>query len=774
MLTEEFKLSHIRARQLSAVDHFLPSMMIANIVCAGGLTYLLLGENSALVIGWLCLVTLMSGSRLIQALRSGPDQPRASQRALRRSVVQSAVMALCFTSIPAWFLTRTTGMTFTILVCQLTGTIWAGSLVLATIPQAAIVFVVIAGSMIVAGLLFSGISVGSVFLAMLFSAGSVTAIFSALMQSRLFIASQRQQYDLKQQGDVIQLLLKDYEEQTSDWLWETDEDLRLRNPSPRFSIALGRAPSGIADSFLETLLLDRDAPGNEEARAKLRDYAASRAPFRDLIFPFGVNGLTHWLSLSGRPLCDEQGTFLGYRGVASDVTAAKRAEAKLAYLAHHDSLTGLPNRSFFQDSLDQALLARGNQKLAVVSFDLDGFKAVNDRYGHPAADALLVSVAQRVRGLVQGGDIVARFGGDEFVILDVQGDPAGVERLCARVIEHLNMPFTILDEQVTVGVSIGVALAPVDGTTSDDLIKNADAALYRAKAEGRGAFRFFSPEMDRRLQERRLLIQDLRSALSRDELILFFQPFVSAETGAVSGCETLLRWRHPERGMVSPAEFIPLAEESGLILPIGAWIIEAACREATRWPSHLCVSVNISPVQFRNRDLPETILKALITTRLAPSRLEVEVTETVLIEDANAALDILRRIRALGVRVALDDFGTGYSSLSYLRRFPFDKLKIDRSFVQQLDTRRDSQIIVQAIRDIAYGLNMTITAEGVETPEQAEQLRATGCEELQGFLYSEPKPANELRLDQAGYGAARRDAEHHPEARVILADEGTA
>jgi predicted signal transduction protein with EAL and GGDEF domain len=368
---------------------------------------------------------------------------------------------------------------------------------------------------------------------------------------------------------------------------------------------------------------------------------------------------------------------------------------------------------------------------------------------------------------VAGGDVVARFGGDEFVVLDAAlASSAEVEEMAQRIIESLSAPMPLAGEEVTVGVSIGIAFAPSDGRTAGDLLKNADAALYRAKAAGRGTFRFFEPEMDRKLQERQRLVQDLRTALTRNELQLHYQPFVTAETGATSGCEALLRWHHPEHGMISPAEFIPLAEESGLIVPIGAWVIDQACQEAAGWPATHRVSVNISPVQFRSRVLPEVILTALSRSGLAPSRLEVEVTEAVLIDDANAALDILRQIRGLGVRIALDDFGTGYSSLSYLRRFPFDKIKIDRSFVQELHTRHDSQVIVRAIRDMAQGLGMTVTAEGVETVEQAERLRRTGCEELQGFLYSRPKPAGELFLREDGKRLSGADQRVAPEEQL--------
>ncbi|GJE50958.1 hypothetical protein GOFOIKOB_4012 [Methylobacterium tardum] len=723
-------------------------MMLANIACAGTLTLLLWQIQPTVLFTWCALIVALSAARLLMALRTNARATRAyaSPRSDRKRMRQAAIMAMLFVSVPAWLLTQTSGAQVTCVICFLTGMLWAGGLILAPVLPAAATYVGLVSALTITGLLASGCDAYILYVAFLFVAGGVTVLGTAKRQSELFTASQRQQMELEEQGTTIGLLLKEYEDQTSDWLWETDADLQYQNPSERFAQALGRPQDAIQGVALGQLLVDDGSPENAEARRVLRDSAAARLAFRDIIVPFSIAGAHRWWALSGRPLYDGQGAFLGYRGVCADITPAKQAEARIAYLAHHDALTELPNRTLFCDGLDQAL-RRGAVRLAVLSLDLDGFKGVNDRYGHPAGDALLVAVAQRLRSVVEGGDQIARFGGDEFVILDATyTDQAAVEVLAQHIIRTLSAPFSIAGDDVTVGVSIGIAFAPTDGETASALIKSADAALYRAKGDGRGTFRFFAPEMDRRLQERQRLVQDLRSALARGELVLHYQPYVSAETGAVSGCEALLRWQHPERGMISPADFIPVAEQSGLIIPIGAWVLEEACREAVRWPAEQRVSVNISPVQFRNRELPRTILTALTRAGLSSSRLEIEVTETVLIDDVEAALDTLRQIRALGVRVALDDFGTGYSSLSYLRSFPFDKVKIDRSFVQELPTRRDNQVIVQAIRDMARGLGMSVTAEGVETCEQADRLRQSGCEELQGYLYSRPKPAGDLEF----------------------------
>ncbi len=723
-------------------------MMIANVAIAGGLTALLYKSHGWVIVPWFALVAATSAVRFCQVLVSlrSPERSRSSAE-LHRIVAQAILMGLIFNGVPSWLLTQTTGLTFTIIVCQLTGLMWAGSLILATVATAAVCYVVLTVGLISAGFLASGFSLEHLYLVALFVAGGATALRSAVQQHHAFASDQLRQLDLQANGEVIGLLLKDYEEQTSDWLWETDAEHRYRRPSERFQQACNKTASEIREYTLDTLLIASEVAGNDEAHGKLRAFLAEGRSFRDLVIPFATDDGVRWWSISGRPLIEADGTFAGYRGVCADVTAAKKAEARLAHLAHHDGLTNLPNRSFFEVRLQHALQVSDHDRLAVLSLDLDGFKAVNDRHGHPIGDALLIAVSGRLLKAVTPGDVVARFGGDEFTVLVTNLSGADeMETICQRLIDRLTEGFVLQEADVTVGVSIGVAFAGTDGETPEKLLKNADSALYRAKLAGRGTYRFFSPDADFRLQERQQIMQDLRAALGRDEFTLYFQPYVSSESGEVAGCEALLRWFHPVRGLVSPVEFIPLAEESGLIVPLGAWVLEQACLEAVRWPPHLRVSVNISPIQFRDRSLPHTIMAALTRSGLAPSRLEVEVTETTLMEDSHSALDILRHIRALGMRIALDDFGTGYSSLSYLRRFPFDKVKIDRSFVQELSSRQDSQVIVRAIRDIAKGLGMTITAEGDETTEQALQLKETGCEELQGFLYSKPRLPEHLGL----------------------------
>jgi len=430
-----------------------------------------------------------------------------------------------------------------------------------------------------------------------------------------------------------------------------------------------------------------------------------------------------------------------------DVTELKQAEARIAHMAHHDALTGLPNRILFNQRLDEALvrISRTGGSLAVLCLDLDQFKSVNDTLGHPVGDALLKSVAERLGGCLRNSDVVARLGGDEFALIVPMIDgPPDAEKTASKVVEVLSRAYEIQGHEVFAGASVGIAIAPADGTAADTLLRNADMALYRAKADGRGRFHFFEPELDRRMQARRLLELDLRKALNIGEFELYYQPQVNLRTERVTCFEALLRWRHPERGMISPAEFIPLAEDIGLIIPLGEWVLRKACTEAVTWPSDVKVAVNLSPIQFKSRNLVQAVLTALAYSGLSAARLELEITESVLLGETEANLATLHQLRELGVHISMDDFGTGYSSLSYLRSFPFDKIKIDRSFVSELAERPDCVAIIRAVAGLGMSLGIATTAEGVETQEQLERLRTEGCTEVQGYLFSPPKPGSEV------------------------------
>jgi len=436
----------------------------------------------------------------------------------------------------------------------------------------------------------------------------------------------------------------------------------------------------------------------------------------------------------------------GWVATIEDVTERRRSEERITHLAHYDALTNLPNRALFHEKLKQELacIAAGEQ-LAVLYIDIDEFKSVNDTLGHLIGDELLKSVAASLSQCVAATDFVARLGGDEFAIVRTAVKAsADVTELVTRVFDAIREPYECLGHQVTTDASIGIALAPQHGVDLDQILKNADLAMYAAKSAGRRTCRFFEPEMDAQVKARRLLEMDLRQAITDGALEVYYQPCVSLQDNKITGCEALLRWRHPERGMIPPTEFIPIAEETGLINQLGEWVLTTACAEAATWPEDIKLAVNVSPVQFKSGTLALKIVAALAASGLAANRLELEITEAVLIRDDEAALAILHQLRAIGVRIALDDFGTGYSSLSYLQRFPFDKIKIDRCFINDIAEPDGSSCIVQAIVNIAAARHITTTAEGVETQQQQELLRALGCSEMQGDLFSPPKSAAEI------------------------------
>ncbi|MCB8819377.1 putative bifunctional diguanylate cyclase/phosphodiesterase [Microvirga rosea] len=548
------------------------------------------------------------------------------------------------------------------------------------------------------------------------------------------------------------------------------QEIELRTQNERFNAALNNMSHGLcmvdgtghiivfnarfADLFelessvqpgatLNELIAYADARGREGAAA-LRQICAEQHELiqnrRSATFIQGQPG-GRTIAVSHQPMNDG-----GWVATYEDITERRQAETQIAYMAHHDALTDLANRVLFREQMERALAHshRHDTHVAVLCLDLDRFKDVNDTLGHETGDALLKLVARRLQACVREEDVVARLGGDEFAILQLSiHEPHESAVLAARIVESLGEPYDIAGQEIVIGTSVGIALSEGD-PTPDQLLKHADLALYRAKSGGRGTFRFFEPEMDAQLQARRALEVDLRKALANSEFELFYQPQVDIRKKEITGYEALLRWRHPERGIVSPAEFIPVAEDIGLISPLGEWVIHEASREAVNWPASVKVAVNLSPVQFRNKNLVQCVKNALAESTLCPSRLELEITESVLLQDNDTTLATLHQLRKLGVRIAMDDFGTGYSSLSYLRSFPFDKIKIDQSFVQGLSSRADCLAIVQSIAGLGANLGMSTVAEGVETEDQLVQLRAAGCTEVQGYYFGRPKPAHEL------------------------------
>jgi diguanylate cyclase (GGDEF)-like protein len=563
---------------------------------------------------------------------------------------------------------------------------------------------------------------------------------------------------------------------------EQEESLRIRNL--QFDTAINNMSQGLcffdaahrlivcSDRYVEMYDLPRDRIGPGTPLAEIVDLrfevgsfpAMSREEYLHWRTKVAVsneptdsivelqNGRT--FKIRHRPMPDG-----GWVATHEDITEQRRSEVKIEYMAHHDSLTDLANRVLLNERLEHALGRRIHREemVAVHHLDLDQFKAVNDTFGHPVGDKLLKIVADRLRGLVRETDTIARMGGDEFVIVQAPiADPADATSLAQRIIRLMSEPYEIDGHQAVIGASIGIAVGPGDGLRPDRLLRNADLALYRAKGDGRGTFRFFEPAMDQQMQTRRIMERDLRKALPAGEFELYYQPVVNLASNEISGFEALIRWNHPEKGLVAPATFIPLAEEIGFIVPMGDWVIRQACATAARWPGDLHVAVNISAAQFRNPGLMQVIVGALAGSGLHPTRLEIEITETVLLQNKETTLAVLHQLRALGVRIAMDDFGTGYSSLTYLQCFPFDKIKIDRSFVKDITENASSLNIVRAIAALANGMGMTATAEGVETREQLDKITSEGCTEMQGFLFSRPLPVPEIeRLFLTGHKAPK-------------------
>ena len=553
---------------------------------------------------------------------------------------------------------------------------------------------------------------------------------------------------LEENAEVIKLLLRDFEESASDWLWETNAALELQPASQRL-VQVARRPAEQLRGVFPGVLLGESANANKEQRPgsaleRLNRAIAERSPFRDLAVPVTINGEERYWSLSGKPILDKHGRFAGYHGVGSDITSQRRQQDQIVFLARHDSLTKLPNRVLFSETLHEACEHCDKTGIALLCLDLDNFKIVNDTLGHATGDALLVAVAERLRGCIREFDMATRLGGDEFATILVTDKPEEVLAVAKRIVERMARPFHFDGQMMQIGISVGVAMAPRDGKTPGKLMKNADLALYRAKAEGRGTVRFYDPAMDERVRERRTLQSALHRALAQKEFCLEYQPVIDLATRRIAGAEALIRWQHPERGLLPPAAFIPLAEDGGLINEIGEWVLQEACTTAAGWPEPVAIAVNLSPLQFRESNLLASIKNALASSGLEPRRLEVEIVESVMLETGAAIEQTLQGLRAQGVRIALDDFGTGYSSLSYLRRFPFDKIKIDQSFIRDLGQSQDGSAIILAIIGLAQRMNMVVTAEGVESPEQATLLTTFGCSQAQGYLFHRPMPPEEF------------------------------
>ena len=594
----------------------------------------------------------------------------------------------------------------------------------------------------------------------------------------LFATRRLRTRTLKNANETIQLLLNQYDEHGSDCLVETDVAGRVRGASDRLCRMAGRTVDAINGLTFTELYV----PGHE--REAIADAARRMKPFRDLVAPVSTPDGVRWWLASGCPVFDSSGKHVGFRGFIRDVTDRHQAESRVRFLASHDSLTQLANRAEFHVRLDAAALrlrhgarqrwsdaqAAADDRIAfaVLFIDLDRFKLINDSHGHAAGDLVLVETAARLARVIGERGMAARLGGDEFaVLLYAPGSAAAVIAIGGEVIEALSLPIQFEAHVVHVGASIGAALSGLHGTVGDELLRAADLAQYEVKSAGGGGVAVYSQDLSRSQSDRETLKIELRLALAHGCFELHYQPLVSLASGEIVGFEALIRWNHPHRGLIEAAQFIPQAEESGLIVPIGEWVLHEALAEAATWPPHLTVAVNVSALQLRRGEILRQAIGALATSGFDPARLELEITETVLIENAAQSLDVLHRLRSLGVRIALDDFGTGYSSLNYLRSFPFDKIKIDRCFVTDLSdgaaTPGDSLAIVASVLDLAARLNMHTIAEGVEDESQLRRLRALGCGQAQGWLTGRPMAACALPIERI----ASRHSAGPPAERLV-------
>ncbi|MBO9499423.1 MAG: EAL domain-containing protein [Novosphingobium sp.] len=573
------------------------------------------------------------------------------------------------------------------------------------------------------------------------------AMGGAIRVARTYLSARIAEAGVVEKSEVVSLLLREYEDNEADWLWQIDTARRVRSASPRFAYALGKEMDEIENkSFIQ--LIAGSAWDSGQFPPSLHDLAERlkrRESFSNLLVQVTIAGAKRWWELSGTPIIDENGTFHGFRGVGSDVTEQRESDEKIAYLARYDTLTGLPNRLMLTEALGEAMryAEQWRTRCAFLMIDLDRFKAVNDSLGHQVGDKLLAQVSARLKGLMSENELCGRLGGDEFaIVVRDASDRSRVDRVANSVIAQLSQPYEVDHHTLYVGASVGSALGPRDGDSVETLMRNADLALYKAKDDGGSNHWTYEPSLHADAEERRQLEFALRRALDRNELYLQYQPVVDARSETVVSFEALLRWKSEEHGMVSPMKFIPLAEDTRLIVPIGDWVLREACREALNWPTHVRVGVNVSGEQLLDPLFSQKVVEALSATGLSPHRLEIEVTESIFVRDGATARATLEQIMALGCSVALDDFGTGYSSLGYLRKLRFSTIKVDRSFVQgAAKDNAESLAIIRAVVAMAQSLDMSTTAEGVETAEEAALIRELGCTKIQGYYFGRPMDA---------------------------------
>ena len=700
-----------------------------------------------LLFGWaigLCALLLLSAH--VDRALCDVERRQVKRREFFQHTAMSAVLALGWAA-PLVVFSFYGGLGELLALWLLVATLISGSAMLfAAMPLGTLIFI-----LVTAGATIGALALRSEpFVALSVALYAAIAVPGTIASARAFLKSRIAEAGMAEKSEVVSLLLREFEENEADWLWQVDTQRRVTHVSPRFAFALDKQPEAVdGKPFLQ--LISGDAWDTGQFPASLHDLAERlkrKESFSNLLVKVNIDRKDRWWELSGTPMLGDNGDYIGFRGVGSDVTEQRESSEKIAYLARYDTLTGLPNRLMLNEALGEAMryAQQWRTRCAFLMLDLDRFKAVNDSLGHLVGDRLLAQVSSRLKSLMTDNEMCGRLGGDEFavVIRDVS-DKDRIERVSHRIIERLSQPYEVDNHTLYVGASVGSAIGPRDGASVEELMRNADLALYRAKDEGGGLHCAYEPTLHAEAEERRQLEFSLRRALQDEELELNFQPVVDAASESIVSFEALIRWHSKDHGFVSPGKFIPLAEDTRLIVPIGAWVLEQACREAKRWPDHVRVAVNVSPEQLVEPDFTEVVVRALSASGLPAPRLEIEVTESIFLRDPTVARNTLEQIMALGCTVALDDFGTGYSSLGYLRKLRFSTIKVDRSFVQGASQgSAESIAIIRAVVAMADSLGMSTTAEGVETAEEAEMILAMGCKKIQGYYFGRPMASGDV------------------------------
>lgn len=744
--------SPLRDAQLISRAHLAPFFAAANIVAALIMAYTVWGAAPfAWLGGWLGAVALAN----LVAMQIARTQAvscvgRSGRRVPSWQLVgEAAFRAAVWLSLPLYLFASLSSSSQVIAASIMAG-LGVGALGLVAVPTCVTAWMIAFTFGVGGSLLIGRDSIPAPHMAsIVFTLG--VAIMGVLVVARWAFRQLEKNADAGSQSESASLLLQEYEQRGVGWLWQVDSENRVSYISTRMCALLGKSGSQLLGHSLPALL-----GGNAELGRVLLD----KQPFNSLEMELKTPRGVRWISIAGDPIIDTAGRFDGFRGVGSDITEVRQTQERLTHLANVDVLSGLPNRGRVRQLLGDALriATTGNVPCAIMFLDLDGFKPVNDTFGHPKGDAVLRAVAKRLVDQVGPDGSVGRMGGDEFAIVIPDGQSRKkVELLADRIISSIKEPYQIDQTEICIGVSIGCAFGPIDGATVDDLILKADLALYQAKDSGRGVARYFSSELQSEQDDRVRLENDLRQAVAAKQFHLNYQPLIDAKSQSLVGFEALIRWNHPQRGMIPPNLFIPVAEEMGLMTAIGNWVIDEAVRAAASWPEPITVALNISPKQISLPALPNTVSEALNRHRVAGNRIELEVTEGVFLGDSGSTLDVMKRLRALGVGIALDDFGTGYSSIGYLNKAVFHKLKIDGSFVREAGTRPENIAIIQSIVQLAKSFRMSVTAEGVETAEDFERMRDLGCNVIQGYLFGRPLSydrANEMVLGLAAKRAA--------------------